>query len=236
MGEKAKKERAQVARLAKKAKRNAGQLSKPSDKPSAPDNPPAPKSNYPPEPTAGSANTNKQKLTSKQLTKGISLKATALISKSSALAQSNPPRSRSTSAAMSSGSVAGVSTRGSCARKPASILETRPPRQTAVAAQALLQQVLMSADGDSDASEEPQSDGLAEFDEDEDESLESENDQGGSDIEIGGVVVAPSGQLNLVAPKQKQVAAPATVVSYGSKKTQVDSEDSEDDEDDGESP
>ena len=98
MGEKAKKERAQVARLAKKAKRNAGQLSKPSDKPSAPDNPPAPESNYPPEPTAGSANTNKQKLTSKQLTKGISLKATALISKSSAPARSNPPHSRSTSA------------------------------------------------------------------------------------------------------------------------------------------
>ena len=105
-----------------------------------------------------------------------------------------------------------------------SVLETCPPRQTAVAAQALFQQVLTSADEDSDASGEPQGDSLAEFDED-DESLGSENDQGQSNIEFGDIVVAPSGQLNLVAPKQKQVAT----------LTQVDSEDWEDDNK-GESP
>jgi hypothetical protein len=225
MGEKGKKERAQKAQLAEKIKKDAGQLSQHSDKPSASNNPPAYETSYPP--TTGPADTNGQKRTTRQPTKGILQKPTACTSVS---AHRNLPHLRSTSIATSFGPITGVSTKGShtmtASINAESVLETHPPRQTAVAAQALFQQVLTSADEDSDASGEPQSDSLAEFDED-DESLGSENDQGHFDIEVGNVVVAPSGQLNLVAPKQKQVVALA----------QVDSEDWEDDEDnEGESP
>jgi hypothetical protein len=117
-------------------------------------------------------------------------------------------------------------------------LETRPPRQTAVAAKALFQQVSQtSSDDDSDASGESQNDVLAEYDED-DDSLGGESD---SDKEGPKVEVTRSGQLNLVAskqkaPKQKPAATPVIAVSHGmEKRTQVDSDNDLKDDDDGES-
>ena len=85
------------------------------------------------------------------------------------------------------------------------ILEARPHRQTAVAAQHLLHQVIrMSADDDSDldACAESRSDGLAAFEEDEEGSIGIGSNQESSDIKVIGanITVTPGGERTLVAP------------------------------------
>jgi hypothetical protein len=227
---------ARAARVAKRAKMDAAKLSKTSNKPSASDNPAVsgdlPTSTHPqaPVPPTGNANTNNQPRTARQSTKSAPFSSTGSTRR-------NPPRSRSTSR-----SVAGTSTRSFSAQSTVSVntesvLEARPRRQTAVAAQDFLQRVMMSADDDSDSAESP-SDGLAAFEEEEEEegSIGIRSDQDGSDIEVinANITVTRSGELTLVAPKNKPVPAPATGVSRGSKKkAQVEIEE-RDDEDDGE--
>jgi hypothetical protein len=240
MGKKAEKarsdQRAQVARAAKQTKKATEQTSKPSvvHNPSGS----VPQAGDPPASITGPAATTSKRTT--RLTKVISQEETAVFP-SLVSARNNPPRSRSTSTAISSRS--GVSTRHSSAQKAAAerISETRQPRRTAVAAKALLEQVIqMSSDDNSDASGELQSDSLVEYDEDGDDSLGGESDGSSDTIEDPEVEVAPSGQLKLVAlklvaptqkaPKQRPAAAP---VSRGTKKrVQVDSSDDDDDDDD----
>jgi len=226
---------AQAARVAKRAKMDAAKLSKTSNKPSASDNPAVsgdlPTSTHPqaPVPPTGNADTNNQPRTTRQSTKPAPFS-------SMGSARCNPPHSRSTSR-----SVAGTSTRSFSAQltvsvNTESVLEAHPCRQTAVAAQDFLQRVIrMSADDDSDSAELP-SDGLAAFEEEEEGSIGIRSDQDGSDIKVinANITVTHSGELTLVAPKNKPVPSPVTGVSHGSKKkAQVEIEE-RDDEDDGE--